>query len=119
MTLRVYCSSHTHDFCFLSFTQETEPVRTTNSRSNENGQDNILATQCAAVAEQPATEVATTTDAARDPTVAPPSVAPPRPLDLDAFRTGLDGGTRNEEAARRSKTRAVDTIVNAIVSVGT
>jgi hypothetical protein len=120
MTLRVHCSSHTHYLCFLSLTQETEPARMTNSRSNENGQDNILATQCAAVAEQPATEVATTTDAARDtPIVAPPSIAPPNPLDFDAFRTGVHGDTRNEEAARRSKTRAVDTIVNAIVSVGT
>jgi hypothetical protein len=45
--------------------QEAEPARTTNNRSNENEQDNIFATQCAAVAEF-ATEVATTAGAAND-----------------------------------------------------
>jgi hypothetical protein len=41
------------------------------------------------------------------------------PLNLDAFHTGLYGHTQNEEAARRWRTWAVDTIVSAIVSVGT
>jgi hypothetical protein len=41
------------------------------------------------------------------------------PLDFDAFRTDLYGNPRNVETARRSKNRAVDTIVSAIVSVGT
>jgi hypothetical protein len=44
---------------------------------------------------------------------------PSPPLDFEAFRTDVYGHVRNEEAARRSKTRAVDTIVSAIVSVGT
>ena len=105
MMLRVHCPVHAHHFCFSSFTQEAEPAQTTNNKYNENAQDNIIATQCAAVAEG-ATEVATTADAATEPIEAPLS-----PLNFDAFRTSLYGDTRNEEAARRSRTRAVDMIV--------
>jgi hypothetical protein len=41
------------------------------------------------------------------------------PLDFDALRTDAYGYIRNEETARRSKTRAVEITVSAIVSVGT
>jgi hypothetical protein len=139
--LRLYCVLHTHDFCFLLFTQEAEPAPTTNNTSNENGPHNIIATQCAAVAEsatglaESATVLATMGGAAYVlPTVAAPATpvggtlnetstpsasTPTSPLDFDAFGTDSYGHTRNVIAARRSRARAVETIVSAIVSVGT
>jgi hypothetical protein len=114
----------------------------TNNTSNENEQNNIIATQSAAVAES-ATEVATTAGAANDtpteaakvattandtPTEAAEVATPagaakegstPIPLNFDAFHTDKNGDTRNEAAARKKQSRAVDTIVSAIVSVGT
>jgi hypothetical protein len=58
-------------------------------------------------------EVATTSDAANE------GSSMPSPFNFDAFHTNLYGHTRNEEAARKSRTRAVDTIVSAIMSVRT
>jgi hypothetical protein len=103
--------------------QESMPARTTNSESTRSEQHNETATECAAVAEG-ATEHATTAGAANVGSPAnrdrnPDGGHEASPIDFDAFRVDSKGNRRIRETARKSRTRAVETIVSAVVSAGT
>ncbi len=121
--LRVHRSGQSHHFRHFSSMQESMPARTTNSESTRSEQHNETATECAAVAEG-ATEHATTAGAANVGSPAnrdrnPDGGHEASPLDFDAFRVDSKGNRRIRETARKSRTRAVETIVSAVVSAGT
>ena len=139
--LRVHNCGQSHHFRHLPSMQETIPARTTNSESTRSEHNHGTATECAAVAEG-ATEVATTASAANEgsPLTVNDGTMPavenrparayrrnqqlhvdghvPAPLDFDAFRVDTNTCPRNRETGRRKRTRAVDTIVSAVLSTG-
>jgi hypothetical protein len=117
------------------------PAQTPNSESTRIEHHHVTATEGAAVAEG-ATEIATTAGAANDisPSTGNDGTMPAvdnrpirgyrrdqqlhqdgdeaAPLDFDAFRVDTNDKPRNRETARRTRTRAVDTIVSAVLGTG-
>jgi hypothetical protein len=118
---RFYYFCHTHLACSQSLAQETLPVQATEDKEDENDQNNIIVAPECATATETVAEVATPMVAANGTTnVQTPHVeVDSTPIDLNAFRVAPKGNVRSKAVERVARARAVDTIVEAIRSVGT